>query len=1031
MSQVIPTVENCILFYQQDGQEQYIMVGTPEWYTWLMTATSFRFCNEHATFTARRERASNRRGGWYWKAYRIQDGKRHRVYLGKTEDLTLDQLKTVAQTLAQNTKIPTAEHALPLTSSAAFRASNHLLLDIKLHAPRLRTSLVHRLHLIERLQQGIQGSLVLVSAPAGFGKTTLLAQWLAESGILAAWFSLSPEDNDPIRFLSYIIAALQTLDPLIGITATTLLHASTAVSLDAVLAMLINDLTNYERGQITLVLDDYQFITVGPIHHILAYLIEHIPPQLHLVIATRSDPPLPLARLRARGQLTEVRAADLRFAPSEASIFLHEVMGLNLSGEAVTTLDDRTEGWIAGLQLAALSLRGRADVAEFLAAFSGSHRFVLDYLSEEVFLQQPASVQTFLLHTCILERMTGPLCNALTKQADGQAILEAVDKANLFLVSLDDERQWYRYHHLFAQVLRARLQQTAPTMIPELHRRASQWYEQNGLIVEAVQHGLSATDFERVADMIEPIGMMMAFQGQLQTVLGWFNALPKSIIHARPLLSIHYATVLLLTHQIEACSVRLQEIEQILPMDKSSVLTRRVLGMAAVLRATLALYRGEGPLCITLAQQALDLLPETEQIWRLPARVHLIRMHLLSGDVRQTSIDWVAEVVASACRSGDFLTALSSIVMLARLQIMQGHLRQAATTCGKATHLIPEQEVFEAIAGNAAYYFLMAELRYEHNDLFEAEQLMTQGMPLINEALLIDARSLIVGYTTQARLQQALGKHSQALETLDTFISLARERHFATWMIDRIDALRAQIELAQGNLAAAVHWAEQNSWLTEDQDQSYSHEREYLTLVRVYIAQRRHNSKNDLIHEAIHLLDCLQQEAEKYDRMGSVLEILILRVLLSDVLGEQQQVMSILKRAVTLAEPEGYVRIFVDEGKEMKRLLTQLQARDHSAQGYLQTLLAAYESSSPAPAELALSMETAHTEPVQSLVDPLSARELEVLRLLAKGASNAAIAEQLVLATSTVKRHMSNMFLKLAVSNRTEAVARARELKIL
>jgi LuxR family maltose regulon positive regulatory protein len=1027
LPQVIPTIENNTLHYQQNGQDQQITVGTPDWYAWLAAATTFRFHNGHGTFTAHRERASNRRGGWYWKAYYSQDGKRHRIYLGKAEDLTPDHLNAVMQT----TPMTTSSTVAPTTLPATVRAPANLLLDTKLHVPRLRASLVQRTHLIERLQQGMEGSLLLISAPAGFGKTTLLAQWLAESGIHAAWLSLSPEDNDPVHFLSYIIAALQTLDSTLGTSALTLLHASVSAPLEAILAILTNDLASHARGRITLVLDDYQVLTAEPIHRALAYLVEHAPSQLRLVIATRSDPPLPLARLRARGQLTELRATELRFAPAEANVFLHEVMGLDLSTEAVTTLDDRTEGWIAGLQLAALSLRGRTDVAEFLAAFTGSHRFVLDYLSEEVFAQQPASVQSFLLHTCILERMTGPLCNTLMEQGDGQTTLEAIDKANLFLVSLDDERRWYRYHHLFAQVLRARLQQTTPTVILELHRRASRWYEQNGFILEAVQHALSATDFERVAALIEPIGLIMVIQGQVQTILGWLNALPEPVIHDRPLLSIYYASALLLANNIDACSVCLQKIEQSLPIDRSSVQVRRVLGMAAILRAILALYIGDGSRSIALAQQALDLLPETEQILRLSARVHTIRAHFLSGDVRQASIDWVAEVVTSVCRSGDFLNALGSILMLARLQMMQGRLRLAAATCAKATQLTPEQQVFEGIAGNAVYYFILGEIRYEQNDLVESERLITQGMRLTRETLLIDARSLVLGYTTLARLQQILGKHGQALETLDAFITLAREHHFVTWLIDRAAALRAQIELAQGNLAAATRWAQESGLTTDDQDLPYLREREYVALLRVSIAQGRKDPESALLQGTLQLLDRLQQEAESLARMSSILEFLILRALLLDVLGEQQQAIPILEQAVTLAEPEGYVRPFADEGKAMGRLLTQLQARGHSAQRYLQTLLAACRPVDQASAELTLPPKKGSPRLTQPLIDPLSERELEVLHLLAEGASNAAIAEQLVIATSTVKRHMSNIFAKLAVNNRVQAVARARELAIL
>jgi LuxR family maltose regulon positive regulatory protein len=470
--------------------------------------------------------------------------------------------------------------------------------------------------LIERLQQGMEGSLLLVSAPAGFGKTTLLAQWLALSGLRAAWLSLEPEDNDPVRFLSSVIAALQTLDPSLGRTALLLLQASASIPLETVLALLTHDLASSERGQVTLVLDDYQVVTAEPIHRALASLIEHRPPQLHLVLATRSDPPLPLARLRVRGQLTEVRATELRFTPSEARTFLLEVMGLSLAREDVTTLDDRTEGWIAGLQLAALSLQGRADVAEFLTAFTGSHRFVLDYLSEEVLAQQPTSVQLFLLQTCVLERLSGPLCNSLTKREDGQAILEAVDKANLFLVSLDDERRWYRYHHLFAQALRARLQQTAPTMIPELHRCVSTWYEQHGMMIEAVRYALAAPDFDLAARLIDQYGLAVGGQGQYYTLLGWLEALPDSLVRGHARLSLVYTMALWATNQLAAVEARLQDAERGLQADMPEEQTRVILGWVTVMRATLALSAGDVARCAMLARQALELVPETMTMLR-------------------------------------------------------------------------------------------------------------------------------------------------------------------------------------------------------------------------------------------------------------------------------------------------------------------------------------------------------------------------------------------------------------------------------
>jgi len=390
----------------------------------------------------------------------------------------------------------------------------------------------------------------------------LLAQWLVESGTPVAWLSLEAEDNDPTRFLSYLIAALQTLDTQLGATALALLRTPQPPSPEAVMTVLTNDLSERSGGDVAFVLDDYHTIIADSIQRGMTFLLEHLPPQLHLILATRADPPLPLARLRAQGQLCEVRAADLRFSAAEASAFLQAVMGLDLEASAIATLESRTEGWIAGLQLAALSLQGRADVSAFLAAFSGSHRYVLDYLSAEVLARQPAPVQQFLLHTCLLERLSGPLCDAVREQEGSQAMLEALERANLFVVALDEERHWYRYHHLFAEVLRSHLQQAEPTLVPELHRRASNWYEQHELPAEAVQHALAAPDVELAARLIEPIALPVTLHGQIYTVLGWMEALPEALIRTRPFLCVYHASLLTFTNQLEEAEARLQEAEQ-------------------------------------------------------------------------------------------------------------------------------------------------------------------------------------------------------------------------------------------------------------------------------------------------------------------------------------------------------------------------------------------------------------------------------------------------------------------------------------
>src|SRR5437588_5915645 len=536
-----PIVRGETLTYRQNEQDQELTVGTPAWFAWLATASTFSFASEEGLFTARHERSSQQRGGRYWKAYRKQHGKLSSHYLGKSEVLTLERLQAAARSLAKpSASIPPAREAfvaVPPAHSTAQRAPGDpftTLLSTKLHTPRLRAQLISRPQLTEHLQAGIQGSLTLISAPAGFGKTTLLAQWREALRIPVAWLSLETQDNEPVRFFSYLVAALQTLDPGIGTSALELLQTPQPAALESVLTLLTNDLSSGQTEDFALVLDDYHLITAEPIHRCVTSLVEHLPPRMHLVLATRADPPLPLARLRAGGQLSEMRAADLRFATEETSTFLQSVMRLELSPQEIDLVQSRTEGWIAGLQFAALSLRGRAPshVSTYLASFTGSHRFVLDYLSEEVLAQQPAEVQAFLLHTSILDRLSGPLCEAVTEQGGGQAMLEVLERANLFVVSLDDERGWYRYHHLFAEVLRSHLLQAEPALVPELHRRASRWFEQHELTVEAVQHALAAHDLERVAYLIEQSALSLALRGQVHMVLGWLNALSEEVVRA-------------------------------------------------------------------------------------------------------------------------------------------------------------------------------------------------------------------------------------------------------------------------------------------------------------------------------------------------------------------------------------------------------------------------------------------------------------------------------------------------------------------
>jgi LuxR family maltose regulon positive regulatory protein len=1029
------------LYQTRDRGGLRIVPESPAWFAWLDGVSSFAFLGKSGHFTARKE--ARQRGDHYWSAYLAAGEQLSKKYLGKTGDVTLARLEHIAEILSAQSEARLSPPQ-PLAQAGSAKEEDaaqqpvlaqqghplHPLLATKLHVPRPRTHLVPRAHLVERLQHGMDRALTLVSAPAGFGKTTLLAQWCAGSGKPVAWLSLEAEDNDPTRFLAYLIAALQTRDGQIGTTALALLRTPQPPSPEIVLAVLINDLVERGGGDVALVLDDYHVITAESIQRGMAFLLEHLPPQLHLVIATRADPPLPLARLRAQRQLCEVRAADLRFGTAEADTFLQAVMRLDLPAHAITTLEQRTEGWIAGLQLAALSLQGRTDISAFLAAFSGSHRYVLDYLSEEVLARQPEPVQQFLLHTCILDRLSGPLCDAVTGQEASQAMLEGLERANLFVVGLDDERGWYRYHHLFAGVLRSHLQQAEPAVVPPLHRRASAWYEQHDLPIEAVQHALIIPDVELAARLIEPIVLSAAFQGQIYTVLRWINALPEELVRTRPLLCAYHASLLTFTNQLEAAEARLQEAERGIQIEMPAERARSILGYVLTIRGDIALFSGDIPFAVSLARQALELLPETEMIPRMGSLVTMIRAYLVSGDVTPSTEREVAAAVALIRTSDNLFSTVTSVTLLARLYVLQGRLRQAAATYEQMGQAVPQPEVLQTTFSSLLYYFGLGDLLRECNELEAAERHLVQGMALINETLTVEPFVAVLGYTTLARLQQARGNSSEALAALDVFTHMAQQRQFASHLLAQGEAVRAQLELAQGNVPAAIHWADTSGLSSEDEDLRYPREGAYLVLARVRLAQGRDDpaghgtsGTSPFLQDVLHLLDRLLKDAEAKARLGSVLDILVLRALALEAQGDRTSALSTLERALVLAAPEGYIRLFVDEGPPMLVLLRHAYARGIRP-GYVATLLSAFGEQqvptlpppSPRPG---------------SLAEPLTERERDVLRLLLEGASNREIAHHLVLSVNTVKRHVYNICGKLGVQNRSQAIIRARALTLL
>jgi LuxR family transcriptional regulator, maltose regulon positive regulatory protein len=1043
------SIEAYELYQTHDREGLEIVPDSQEWLSWLDQVPSFAFFGKNGHYTARKE--GRPRGGRCWYAYLTTGKHLTKKYLGKSTDLTLARLEHIAGELSANravsqhlsqaapllptqneTQVSTpialsttgAEHEME-TAQSPLLDQRHTrlppLLATRLHRPRLRARLVPRTHLVERLQQGVKYALTLISGPAGFGKTTLLAQWLAETGMPVAWLSLEAEDNDPSRFLFYLIAALQTLDAQIGATALAMLHSPQPPSPETVLAALINDLMERGRGDVALVLDDYHVITADSIQRGMTFLLEHLPPQLHLVLATRVDPPLPLARLRVQGHLAEVRAADLRFSTAEVGAFLQDVMGLKLEAPDITTLESRTEGWIAGLQLAALSLQGRADISAFLSAFSGSHRYVLDYLSDEVLARQSAPVQQFLLHTCILERLSGPLCNAVIEGEGSQAMLEALERANLFVVALDDERDWYRYHHLFAQVLRRHLQQREPTLVPELHRRASLWYEAHELYVEAVQHVLAVPDFECAACLIEPIVFPMVSQGRITTVLGWLNTLPEAVVGTHPLLCVYYARLLMFTNQLEATEVRLQQAErrvQELPAEQRQT----ILGWVLVTRADSAALIGNITLAISLARQALALLPEREAILRAAAIVVMAHAYRVSGDVTPTTEQEVTAAVALIRASDNPIATVNGITLLAHLHMLQGRLRQAAATYAQVVQTIPRPEILQTFFRSLSYYFGLGDLLRQWNQLEAAEEHLTQGMRLVNEMLTAEPSVALRGYVALACLQEARGNTRAAFATLDALAQLAEQRHFVPYLLVHGAAARAKLHLAQGNLVAAIEWADASGLSLDDKDVPYRREGLYLTLARVRMTQAQEDPASPLLQDVLRLLDRLLADAEAKARMNSVLQILLLRALTLEAQRKRTEALATLQRALLLAQPEGYVRLFVDEGTPIRELLRHAQARG-IVPDYVATLLSAFgelQATTPPP-----------TPRPAPLAEPLTQREREVLQLLLEGASNREIARRFVLSVNTVKRHVYNLCGKLGVQSRAQVIVRARALDLL
>jgi len=888
----------------------------------------------------------------------------------------------------------------------ALLASN--LLATKLRVPRVPDGFVARPRLTRQLDDGLARGLILVCAPAGSGKTSLVASWVGTGSRPIAWLSLDPGDNDPARFWRHVFAALDLARPGIGSRVAPLLSLPDPPPSDVLVTVLLNEALTGDA--LVLVLDDYHVIDSEPLHEAIGFLAGNLPPELRLVLTSRGVPPLPLARLRARGQVAEVDAAALRFTVEEATALFG-----GLPQDVLRTLTERTEGWAAGLRLAALSLRGHGDAARFVAGFSGSHRYVLDYLTSEVLDSQPSGIRDFLLETSVLVRLSGPLCDALTGRSDGQEMLERIERAGLFLIPLDDVRGWWRYHHLFADLLRVRLAAVSgPAVVHELHSAAARWHDQHGLADDAIRHAVAAGDVTGAARLIERYFDEGYLTGERATLQRWLSAVPREVASRRPRLRLAQTFAALVYADVDAAEALLSGVEsddtdeRFSPSvgEAASLLVNLPAGFA-ICRAWLAYLRGEPEAMAAYAAQARGRLREGQLMLESIYRLNLALADWLCGKLGDAERGF-ADLVVRWRSMGESSLAARSCAFIGQVQRDQGRLDDALRTYTQLVGIAEDPR--QPRPPVAAYgYVGMAEVAYQRDELADAFGHATQAIARGRQ--LSESEPLASGLMILAWIRQANGDRAGAVAALEEAEGVAPSPAVAN-LLNPIPAQRARLLLAQGDLAAGVRWASARG-LSPDDEPSYLREQEYLVLVRILLAQGDPAA-------ALALLDRMHGPAAGQERTGSVIELLALRALALAAKGSSAQAMDALREALTLGRSQGYVRVFADEGPPMASLLARVD-------GVPADYLARVRRACGVPAGPGRSDQRS----AQPLVDPLTGRELEVLALLAAGTPNQAIADQLVVTVDTVKKHVTHVLAKLNATNRTEAVARARHLGLL
>jgi LuxR family transcriptional regulator, maltose regulon positive regulatory protein len=905
-----------------------------------------------------------------------------------------------------------------------------LLIHTKLHLPFIRAEVVHRPRLQKRIMEGLRGPLTLITAPAGFGKTTLVASCISSCGLPAAWLSLDKSDNQDGRFLTYLVAALQKVNPSAGNEAEKLLKAVQPASPEIVLTSLINEL-DVANVETALVLDDYQLIDSRAVHDDVSFLLEHCPQSFHILIVTRSDPPLPLARLRGRGQTVELRAVDLRFTGQEAAQFLNDVMQLQLDSESVKALADRTEGWIAGLQMAALSMRDREDVLGFIKGFSGTSRYILDYLLEEVLARQTPEIQRFLLYTSILDRLSAQLCDAVLSidasdsifHVSSASMLEYLERENIFLVPLDDQRIWYRYHHLFADLLRTELQKSLVIQgIAQLHLRAALWFEQNGSTLEAIHQASLASDFDRVERLIEQNYFELMNHGEMISIKFWTKKLSKELIYSRPRLCIYEALSRSWFGQLDEADVLLKEAEKRIRSQHSDPEMHSMLGFLIYVQSRVAALHGNMRRAIALNLSARDNTPADNLAMQLTIGITLGLEYFLDGDFIR-AVKTLEKVIEWGYSFNDITDGIAAYGILARLYALQGRLHKAYEQHQKAEQWL-NMATGSHLGAKGLIEVGIADVLYEWNDLNAALVHIEQGLDLI--PLWGKTDDMVMALTTLSRIHFAQGNRHSASEAMEKAIQLIQACGVFSEARNAVETAQIRFFLAHGDRRSAAQWAdsfEQNSHQKmDDLDDPFRFRDEAVQIarVRVFMAQNK-------LDDAMGLISTLEENAQSFGRIGRLIEIKILKALSMQKMGNIVRANNALAESLALAEPEGYLRVFLDEGQPIQMLLNQWVTctTTNPLHKYATRL------SSQLDAELQLRTDREKPSPANNFIDPLSARELEVLKLMALGRTNQEIARLLVVAPGTIKAHAASIYRKLDVANRTEAVARARQFGLL